>query len=122
MMIDRREWPDAGFPGVAVDPDTLNAVVVDEERCEAALEASGSVQDRAVVELARGHVSRAAELIVVTDAFPVLSETFVVEELRARMRDSRKVEPMSAISTKATLPRPPSTAQTAAAAHIPGLS
>lgn len=64
MMIDRREWPDAGFPGVAVDPDTLNAVVVDEERCEAALEASDSLADRAVVELARGHVSRAAELIV----------------------------------------------------------
>jgi uncharacterized protein HemY len=64
MMIDRREWPDAGFPGIAVDPETLNAVVVDEERCEAALGASGSLEDRAVVELARGHVSEAAELIV----------------------------------------------------------
>lgn len=64
MMIDRREWPDAGFPGIAVDPETLNAVVVDEERCHAALEAGGSLEDRAVVELARGHVNEAAELIV----------------------------------------------------------
>ncbi|WP_415855825.1 tetratricopeptide repeat protein [Sinomonas sp. G460-2] len=64
MMIDRREWPDAGFPGIAVDPETLNAVVVDEERCQAALETSGSLEDRAVVELARGNVNEAAELIV----------------------------------------------------------
>ncbi|NUP75227.1 MAG: tetratricopeptide repeat protein [Sinomonas sp.] len=64
MMIDRREWPDAGFPGIAVDPETLNAVVIDEERCQAAIEASGSLADRAVVELARGHVNKAAELIV----------------------------------------------------------
>ena len=64
MIIDRREWPAGGFPGLAVNPETLNTEVVDEERCEAALDASGSLHDRALVELARGHVSTAAEILM----------------------------------------------------------
>ncbi|MDQ4501139.1 tetratricopeptide repeat protein [Sinomonas sp. ASV322] len=95
MIIEPREWPDAGFPGIAVDPETLNAVVVDEDRCHSALEASGSLEDRAVVELARGHVSEAAELIVearYTDPESFHLKVLELDVLRLGNRNDRALE------------------------------
>ncbi|MEA5455355.1 tetratricopeptide repeat protein [Sinomonas sp. JGH33] len=113
-MIERREWPDAGFPGVAVDPETLNAVVVDEERCHSALEASGSLEDRAVVELARGHVNEAAELIVearYTDPESFHLKVLELDVLRLGNRNDRALERARQILTEVKGTRREATAQ-----------
>ena len=56
-----KDWPSAGFPGTAVNPETLLPEVVDEEACELALEESGDAADRVFVLLARGLTAEAAD-------------------------------------------------------------
>ncbi len=57
-----KDWPTAGFPGTAVNPETLLPEVVDEEACTEALEKSNDIGDKIFVLLARGLVSEAADL------------------------------------------------------------
>lgn len=57
-----KDWPSAGFPGTAVNPETLLPEVVDEEACSAALAQSSDVGDEIFVLLARGRTSEAADL------------------------------------------------------------
>ena len=56
-----KDWPSAGFPGTAVNPETLLAEVVDEEACAEALEVSTEPGDKIFVLLARGLTAEAAE-------------------------------------------------------------
>jgi tetratricopeptide (TPR) repeat protein len=83
MMLDRREWPDAGFPGIALNPDTLDAEIVDEERCESAL------------ALARGHVNEAAEILMEAryqDPESFKLKVLELDVMRAGHRNDRAVE------------------------------
>ena len=57
-----KDWPSAGFPGTALNPETLLPEVVDEQKCEQALEASADAADHIFVLLARGLTAEAAEL------------------------------------------------------------
>ena len=57
-----KDWPSAGFPGTAVNPETLLPEVVDEDACAAALELSSDAADHIFVLLARGLNAEAAEL------------------------------------------------------------
>jgi Flp pilus assembly protein TadD len=63
LLAGTSEWPDAGFPGVKIDPDTLLPQIVNEELCSAALEASTDPADRIFVLLVQGHAADAAELL-----------------------------------------------------------
>ncbi|MFC8302461.1 tetratricopeptide repeat protein [Specibacter sp. NPDC057265] len=56
-----KDWPSAGFPGTAVNPETLLPEVVDEEACSAALAQSNDAGDHIFVLLARGQVGEAAD-------------------------------------------------------------
>lgn len=55
------DWPSAGFPGTAVNPQTLLPEVVDEDACNSALESSTDAGDKIFVLLARGLTAEAAE-------------------------------------------------------------
>ena len=57
------EWPDAGFPGIKINPDTLMPGIVNEEACSPALQASSDPADRIMVLLVEGHAADAAELL-----------------------------------------------------------
>jgi predicted Zn-dependent protease len=57
-----KDWPSAGFPGTAVNPQTLLPEVVDEETCAEALAQSTDAADHVFVLLARGHTAEAAEV------------------------------------------------------------
>jgi Flp pilus assembly protein TadD len=56
-----KDWPDAGFPGTAIDPTTLRPAVVDETACEQALSRTTDPADAVFVLLARGRTAEAAE-------------------------------------------------------------
>lgn len=58
------DWPRASFPGIAINPETLLAEVIDEELCERALALSTEVNDRILVLLARRRHNEAADLLV----------------------------------------------------------
>ncbi|GAB4100136.1 tetratricopeptide repeat protein [Sinomonas halotolerans] len=95
MILERREWPDAGFPGVAVNPETLSTEIIDEERCEAALVGTKDPADLALVELARGRVNHAAEIIVEAryeDPESFALKVLELDVLRAGNRNDRAVE------------------------------
>lgn len=57
-----KDWPSAGFPGVAVNPQTLLPEVVDEQLCQEALHESADPADKVFVLLARGQVAEAADV------------------------------------------------------------
>ncbi|WP_426995892.1 tetratricopeptide repeat protein [Pseudarthrobacter sp. N5] len=57
------EWPEAGFPGIRINPETLLPQIVDGEACSAAMETSTDPADRVFVLLAEGHPAAAAELL-----------------------------------------------------------
>ncbi|GHG39745.1 hypothetical protein GCM10012320_00640 [Sinomonas cellulolyticus] len=95
MIADRREWPQSGFPGIAINPETLTTEVVDEDRCEQAIAASGDPGDQALVELARGHVSAAAEILSEAryrDPESFKLKVLELDVLRAGNRHDRAVE------------------------------
>lgn len=57
-----KDWPEAGFPGTAIDPTTLRTTVVDEAACERALSGTDDPADAVFVLLARGRTAEAADL------------------------------------------------------------
>ncbi|MBP2414402.1 tetratricopeptide (TPR) repeat protein [Arthrobacter stackebrandtii] len=81
-----KDWPSAGFPGTAVNPQTLLPEVVDEEACAAALAVSNDVGDQIFVLLARGLTSEAAELAAdarLSDPGSLRLQVFDADILRA---------------------------------------
>ncbi|MEE2523374.1 tetratricopeptide repeat protein [Pseudarthrobacter sp. J75] len=57
------EWPDAGFPGVRINPLTLVPEITNDDDCQAALAASTDPADRIFVLLVQGDTADAAELL-----------------------------------------------------------
>lgn len=57
------DWPDAGFPGIRINPESLLPQIINEDLCRAALEASTDPVDPILVLLAEGHAVEAAELL-----------------------------------------------------------
>jgi predicted Zn-dependent protease len=89
------EWPDAGFPGIKINPDTLTPHIVDEELCLSTLAASTDPSDRIFVLLAQGHPADAAELLAEArckDPESFRLRTFEAEVLRVSNRFDRSVE------------------------------
>jgi tetratricopeptide (TPR) repeat protein len=89
------EWPDGGFPGIRINPETLMPQLVDEEACLAALAASTDATDLIFVRLVQGHPGEAAELLAEArykdpDSFRLLM--FEAEVLRVSHRFDRAVE------------------------------
>ncbi|ABK03651.1 hypothetical protein Arth_2271 [Arthrobacter sp. FB24] len=99
VMIDSMggtsEWPDAGFPGVKINPDTLMPGIVNEEACNLALQASSDPADRIMVLLAEGHAGDAAELLAearYNDPESFRLRAFEAELLRVSKRYDRAVD------------------------------
>ena len=62
-MTGTSDWPETGFPGVRVNPETLLPQIVNAEACQAALDASTDPADRIFVLLVQGQAAEAAELL-----------------------------------------------------------
>ncbi|MHC6230818.1 tetratricopeptide repeat protein [Arthrobacter sp. MMS24-T111] len=62
-MNGTADWPQAGFPGIRINPETLMAQVVNEDAVREALSASTDPADHIFVLLVEGHASDAAELL-----------------------------------------------------------
>lgn len=95
MLAGTSEWPDAGFPGIRINPETLLPHIVNEELCNSALAASTDPADRIFVLLARGQAADAAELLAEArykdpDSFRL--RAFEAEVLRVSNRIDRAVE------------------------------
>jgi tetratricopeptide (TPR) repeat protein len=89
------EWPDAGFPGIKINPDTLMPGIVNEEACSLALKASSDPADRIMVLLVEGHAADAAELLAEArykDPESFRLRTFEAEVLRVSNRFDRAVD------------------------------
>lgn len=89
------EWPDAGFPGIRINPRTLMPELVNEEACADALAASQDPTDLIFVRLVEGHPGEAAELLAEArykdpDSFRL--RMFEAEVLRVSHRSDRAVE------------------------------
>ncbi|MGO4120819.1 tetratricopeptide repeat protein [Arthrobacter sp. YAF16] len=89
------EWPDGGFPGIRINPETLMPQVVNGEACAAALAASTDDTDLIFVRLVEGHPGEAAELLAEArykdpDSFRL--RMFEAEVLRVSHRFDRAVE------------------------------
>jgi tetratricopeptide (TPR) repeat protein len=89
------EWPDGGFPGIKINPDTLMPGIVNEEACSLALKASSDPADRIMVLLVEGHAADAAELLAEArykDPESFRLRTFEAEVLRVSNRYDRAVD------------------------------
>ncbi|TDT80370.1 MULTISPECIES: tetratricopeptide repeat protein [Micrococcaceae] len=62
-MNGTADWPQAGFPGIRINPDTLMPQIVNEDAVREALSASTDPADHIFVLLVEGHASEAAELL-----------------------------------------------------------
>ena len=89
------DWPDAGFPGIKVNPDSLMPQIVNEEACAAALEASTDPADLIFVRLVQGHAAEAAELLAearYNNPDSLRLRIFEADVLRVTHRSDRAVE------------------------------
>jgi predicted Zn-dependent protease len=89
------DWPDAGFPGIKVNPDSLMPQIVNEEACAAALEASTDPADLIFVRLVQGHAAEAAELLAearYNNPGSLRLRIFEADVLRVTNRPDRAVE------------------------------
>ncbi len=89
------EWPDGGFPGIRINPETLMPQLVNEDACAAALAASTDPTDLIFVRLVQGHPGEAADLLAEArykdpDSFRL--RMFEAEVLRVSHRFDRAVE------------------------------
>ena len=62
-MSGTADWPEAGFPGIRINPETLLPQIVNEDLVREALAASTDPADHIFVLLVEGHASEAAELL-----------------------------------------------------------
>lgn len=95
LIASTSEWPDAGFPGVRINPETLLPHVVNEELCSSALAASTDPADQIFVLLVQGQAADAAEFLAEArykdpDSFRL--RAFEAEVLRVSNRFDRAVE------------------------------
>lgn len=89
------EWPDGGFPGIRINPETLMPQLVNEEACAAALAASTDPSDLIFVRLVQGHPGEAADLLAEArykDPASFRLRMFEAEVLRVSHRFDRAVE------------------------------
>jgi predicted Zn-dependent protease len=89
------DWPDAGFPGIKINPDSLVPQIVNEETCAAALAASNDPGDLIFVRLVEGHAAEAAELLAearYSDPSSLRLRIFEADILRVSNRLDRAVE------------------------------
>lgn len=89
------EWPDAGFPGIRINPQSLMPQIVCEETCAEALAASTDPADLIFVRLVQGHAAEAAELLAearYTDPGSLRLRIFEADVLRVSNRFDRSVE------------------------------
>ena len=89
------DWPETGFPGIRVNPETLLPQVVNEDACHDALAGSTDPADRIFVLLVEGQASEAAELLVEArfkDPESFRLRVFEAEVLRVTHRTDRAIE------------------------------
>jgi Flp pilus assembly protein TadD len=89
------DWPEAGFPGIRINPESLLPEIVNEDACRAALAESTDPADRIFVLIVEGHASEAAELLAearFNDPESFRLRTFEAEVLRVTHRTDRALE------------------------------
>jgi Flp pilus assembly protein TadD len=89
------DWPEAGFPGIRINPLTLLPEIVNEDACRAALEASTDPADRIYVLIVEGQAKEAAELLAEArfkDPESFRLRAFEAELLRISHRSDRALE------------------------------
>ncbi len=89
------DWPEAGFPGVRINPVSLLPEIVNEDACRAALAESIDPADSIFVLLVEGHAAEAAELLAEArfkDPESFRLRAFEAEVLRVSHRPDRALE------------------------------
>ena len=89
------DWPDAGFPGIRINPESLLPQIVNEDAVRAALEDCTDPADHIFVLLVEGHGPEAAELLAEArckDPESFRLRAFEAEVLRVSNRPDRAVE------------------------------
>ncbi|PVZ54672.1 tetratricopeptide repeat protein [Arthrobacter sp. H-02-3] len=89
------EWPDAGFPGIRINPQSLMPQIVNEDAMAEALAASTDPGDLVFVRLVEGHAAEAAELLAEArykDPGSLRLRIFEADVLRVSNRFDRAVE------------------------------
>ncbi|UKA65041.1 tetratricopeptide repeat protein [Arthrobacter sp. FW306-05-C] len=88
------DWPEAGFPGIRINPDSLQPQIVNEDVVRETLAASSDPADQIFVLLVEGHASEAAELLAEArfkDPESFLLRIFEAEVLSVSHRMDRAV-------------------------------
>lgn len=94
-MEGTADWPEAGFPGIRINPETLLPQIVNEDACREALAVSADPADHIFVLLVEGHAAEAAELLAEArfrDPESFKLRAFEAEVLRVSNRSDRAVE------------------------------
>ena len=89
------DWPEAGFPGIRINPESLLPEIVNDDACRAALAESTDPADRIFVLIVEGHASEAAELLAEArfkDPESFRLRAFEAEVLRVTHRTDRALE------------------------------
>lgn len=93
-MSGTSDWPEAGFPGIRINPDTLLPQIVNEDAVRDALADSTDPADHIFVLLVEGHASEAAELLAEArfkDPESFLLRVFEAEVLSVTHRMDRAI-------------------------------
>lgn len=94
-ITETADWPEAGFPGIRINPETLLPEIVNEDACREALAASTDPADHIFVLLVEGHAAEAADLLAEArfkDPESFRLRAFEAEVLRVSNRLDRAVE------------------------------
>ncbi|HEY8753525.1 MAG TPA: tetratricopeptide repeat protein [Arthrobacter sp.] len=89
------DWPEAGFPGIRINPLSLLPEIVNEDACRGALAESKDPADQIFVLLVQGQASEAAELLAEArfkDPESFRLRAFEAEVLRVSHRTDRALE------------------------------
>ncbi|WP_427131379.1 tetratricopeptide repeat protein [Pseudarthrobacter sp. S9] len=89
------EWPDAGFPGIRINPQSLMPEIVNDEACAEALASSSDPADLIFLRLVEGRAAEAAELLAEArykDPDSLRLRIFEADVLRVSNRFDRAVE------------------------------
>lgn len=93
-MSGTADWPEAGFPGIRINPDSLQPQIVNEDVVRETLAASTDPADHIFVLLVEGQASEAAELLAEArfrDPESFLLRIFEAEVLSVSHRMDRAV-------------------------------
>lgn len=89
------DWPEGGFPGIRINPESLLPQIVNDEACRNALAASNDPADHIFVLLVEGNAAEAAELLAEArfkDPESFRLRVFEAEVLRVSNRLDRAVD------------------------------